>query len=89
MMAKHSNAKDEVIPKLRELKGTYFRKDKSKPWAGSIVYKGKTYREYFYTEQEAHQWYLEKSKELYGFDRFNPENDLRELRAEQRSYNNG
>ena len=50
-------------------RGTWYEKSRDR-WIARIVFEGKTYRHYAKTAEEAHDWYEQKSLELYGFDRF-------------------
>lgn len=57
------------------LKGTYYKKSRDR-WVGRIVFEGKQYQYYAKTAEEAHEWYKQKSLELYGFDRFKKSEEL-------------
>lgn len=74
-MSKPENSVSTRIPPLNTPKGTSYYPKKSKPWCGRLVFNGKNYQKYFYSQEEAHDWYLKKSEELYGFDRFKKELD--------------
>lgn len=63
----------------RIFRGVHYDKHRDR-WAARIRFKTKTYYKYAKTEQEALDWYENKSLELYGFDRVNephPNNPLK------------
>lgn len=54
-----------------QLKGYSYDKRRDR-YLARIRFNGKNYQRRFKTKEQAHEWYREKSLELYGFDRISP-----------------
>jgi len=58
--------------------GVSYYRGRNKPYVGRVMFNGKTYRKYFFTEHEAHEWYVNKNIELYGFNKIEPKLEEKE-----------